>query len=131
VESHGKDATPNALKDEAHSHLHAILEAPDEDKAPEAVSILEAGLDNAEPVLLLPEKYRKRLGTANSIDRPNEEIMGRERAYVFFQTRNLLSAWIGALLMEQDEKWITGKKYFAWKNTLPGVKVRFLDKHIR
>jgi len=41
VELHGKDATPNSLKDEVHSHVRAILEAPHEDRAPKAMRILE------------------------------------------------------------------------------------------
>ncbi len=55
---HVRDATPNSLKDEVHSHVQAILQAPDEetarmllgkttsfyeDKATKAMSILEAG----------------------------------------------------------------------------------------
>ena len=41
MELHGKDATPNSLKDEVHSHVRAILEAPHEDRAPKAMRILE------------------------------------------------------------------------------------------
>ncbi len=73
VELYGKDATPNSLKDEVHSHVQAILEAPDEetarmllgkttsfyeDNAPKAMSIPESGFDDASAVLVLPEKYR-------------------------------------------------------------------------
>ncbi|HOL12346.1 MAG TPA: hypothetical protein PLB36_05640 [Bacillota bacterium] len=43
LELHGKNATANSLKNEVHSYVRAILEAPDEDKAPKAMSILEAG----------------------------------------------------------------------------------------
>ena len=136
------DATPNSLKDEVHSHVQAILEAPDEetarmllckttsfyeDKAPKAMSILQSGFDDASAVLVLPEKYRKTLRTTNSIERLNEEIRRRERVYVFSQTDNPSSAWLGALLMEQDEKWTTRKKYFdmeeyfTWRESqIPG-----------
>ncbi len=79
MELHGKDATPNSLKDEVHSHVQAILEAPDEDKASKAMSILEAGFYDASAVILLPEKYRKRFRTTNSIERLNEEIRRREQ----------------------------------------------------
>ncbi len=110
-----------------HSHVQAILEAPDEetarmllgkttsfyeDKVPKAMSILEAGFDDAAAVLLLPEKYRKRLRTTNSIERLNEEIRRRERVIRIFPNRESVIRLLGALLMEQDEKWTTGKKYF-------------------
>jgi len=127
VELHDKDATQNSLKDEVHSHVQAILEAPNEetarmllckttsfyeDKAPKAMSILEAGFDDASAVLLLPEKYRKRLRTTNSIERLNEEIRRRERVIRIFPNRESVIRLLGALLMEQDEKWTTDKKYF-------------------
>ncbi len=69
--------SPNSLNDELHSHVQAILEAPDEDKAPKATSTLEDGFDDAAGVLLLPEKYGKRLRTTNSIERLNEGIRRR------------------------------------------------------
>lgn len=136
------DATPNSLKDEVHSHVQAILEAPDEetarmllgkttsfyeDKAPKAMSILESGFDDASAVLVLPEKYRKRLRTTNSIERLNEEIRRRERVIRIFPNRESVIRLLGALLMEQDEKWTTGKKYFdmeeyfTWRESqIPG-----------
>jgi|GEM_PF-2562092 hypothetical protein len=39
-----------------------------EDKAPKAMGILEAGFYDAAAALSLPEKYRKRLRTTNSIE---------------------------------------------------------------
>ena len=120
------DPTPNSLEGEVHSHVQVILEAPGEeaarmllgkttsfyeDKAPKAMSILESGFD-ASAVLSLPEKYRKRLRTTNSIERLNEEIRRRERVIRIFPNRESVIRLLGALLMEQDEKWTTGKKYF-------------------
>ena len=74
--------------------MRAILEAPDpdtarmllnqtitaySDKAPTAMRTLEAGFDDATAVLSLPEKYRKRLRTTNSVERLNEEVRRREQ----------------------------------------------------
>ena len=81
------DATPNSLKDEVHPYLQAILEGPVEDKAPKAMSILETRFNDAAAVLLLPEKYRQRLRTTNSIERLNEEIRRREPATCIFPNR--------------------------------------------
>ena len=63
-------------------------------------------------VMNLPLKYRKRLGTINSIERLNEEIRRRERVIRIFPNVESVVRLIGALLIEQDEKWSTGKKYF-------------------
>jgi transposase-like protein len=120
------DATPRPLQDEIHSRVRAILEAPDaetarlllhqvlktyETKAPKAMAILESGFEDATAVLLLPEKYRKRLRTTNPLERLNEEIRRRERVIRIFPNRESAMRLIGALLMEIDEKWASGKKY--------------------
>ncbi|WP_408863342.1 transposase [Aneurinibacillus thermoaerophilus] len=87
------DATPKQLQEELYPRVRAILDAPDletarlllqqtvetyEAKASKAISVLENGFDDATAVLLLPEKYRKRLRTTNGMERLNEEIRRRE-----------------------------------------------------
>jgi len=134
------DTSPKALKDEIHTHVRAILEAPNpeaarlllqqtlaayEDKAAKAMRILEAGFDDVTAVLSLPEKYRKRLRTTNSVERLNEEVRRRERVIRIFPNRESVIRLIGALLMEQDEKWASGKKYLdmveylEWRESRP------------
>ena len=95
-----------------HSHIRSILEVP------KAMGILEAGFYDAAAVLSLPEKYRKRSRTTNSIERLNEEIRRRERVIRIFPNRESVIRLLGALLMEQDEKWTTGKKYFDMEEYL-------------
>ena len=120
------DATPKSVREELYPHLRAILEAPDidtarlllnqtmetfEKKAPKAMQVLEMGFDDATAVLVLPEKYRKRLRTTNMVERLNEEIRRRERVIRIFPNRESAVRLIGALLMELDDKWASGKKY--------------------
>ena len=75
------------------------------------MAALEAGFDDATAVLVLPERYRKRLRTTNGIERLNEEIRRRERVIRIFPNRESVVRLIGALLMEMDEKWSSGKRY--------------------
>ncbi|MDT2238245.1 transposase [Paenibacillus larvae] len=75
------------------------------------MGVLESGFDDATAVLMLPERYRKRLRTTNSVERLNEEVRRRERVIRIFPNRESVIRLIGALLMEQDEKWAAGKKY--------------------
>lgn len=120
------DAAPKALKEEIHGRVRTILDAPNakmarlllqqtitdyEDKAPKAMAVLESGFDDVTAVLALPEKYRKRLRTTNSVERLNEEVRRRERVIRIFPNRESVVRLIGALLMELDEKWASGKKY--------------------
>jgi putative transposase len=121
------DATPKALQDEVHRRVRAIFEAPDSEtarvllakfsadyqhSAPVAVATLERGFDDATAVLALPALYRQRLRTTNAVERLNEEIRRRERVIRIFPNRESVVRLLGALLMEQDEAWTTGKHYF-------------------
>jgi len=121
------DATPKALHEEVHGRLHAIFDAPDaetartllarfvadfEQTAPAAVATLERGFDDATAVLALPLHYRRRLRTTNGVERLNEEIRRRERVIRIFPNRESAVRLLGALLLEQDEAWTTGHRYF-------------------
>jgi putative transposase len=121
------DATPKALQEEVHRRVRAIFEAPDSEtarvlwakfsadyhhSAPAAVATLERGFDDATAVLALPALYRQRLRTTNAVERLNEEVRRRERVIRIFPTRASVIRLLGALLMEQDEAWTTGKRYF-------------------
>lgn len=121
------DASPKALKSEIKSHVRFIFDAADiqiarslleqtivqfQDKAPKAMDILEAGFNDATAVLVLPATYRKRTRTTNAIERLNREVRRRERVIGIFPNRESALRLLGALLMEQDEKWTTSRKYF-------------------
>jgi transposase-like protein len=121
------DATPKALQETVHRRVRAIFEAPDIETArvllakfnadfaqyaPAAVATLERGFDDATAILALPDLYRQRLRTTNAVERLNEEVRRRERVIRIFPNRESVMRLLGALLMEQDEAWTTGKRYF-------------------
>ena len=134
------DTTPKHLKDEIHAKVRTILDASDAqtsrlllqqfttayaDKLPRTMTVIENGFDDVTAVLDLPEKYRKRLRTTNSVERLNEEVRRRERVIRIFPNRESVVRLIGALLMELDEKWASGRKYLdmdeylKWRETKP------------
>jgi transposase-like protein len=82
-----------------------------ESSAPRAMECLENGFEDVVAVLCLPERYRKRLRSTNSVERLNEEIRRRERVIRIFPNRRSAERLMGALLMEFDEAWTTGKIY--------------------
>lgn len=121
------DATPKALQDEVHARLRPLFDAPDaatarmllaafvggyQATAPTKAATLERGFDDATAILALPAPYRKRLRTTNGVERLNEEIRRRERVIRIFPNQESVMRLVGALLMEQDEAWTTGKRYF-------------------
>ena len=75
------------------------------------MQILEMGFADATAVLMLPEKYRRRLHTTNAVERLIYEIRRRERVIRIYPNRESAIRLIGALLMEIDDKWICGKLY--------------------
>ena len=79
--------------------------------APAAVAVLEDGFDDVTTVLSLPLKYRRKLRTSNGLERLNEEIRRRDRVIRIYPNGESAIRLIGALLVEQDERWSTGKKY--------------------
>ncbi len=62
-------------------------------------------------MLALPRPYRKRLRTTNGQEHLNEEVRRRERVIRIFPNRQSAIRLLGALLMEQDAQWSTGKRY--------------------
>lgn len=75
--------------------------------APKAVACLEEAFEDAMAVMVLPEKYRKRLRTTNMQERLNEEIRRRERVIRIFPNDESALRMFGALLAEQNEAWQT------------------------
>ena len=125
--------TPKSLRAKMAGLLERILKAEDReeafrafgllaeemgDKAHKAVDDLGNGLEDALAVLILPDKYRKRLRTTNMAERLNEEIRRRERVIRIFPNEDSAVRLTGALLAEQHETWSTGRRYLDMTNFL-------------
>lgn len=109
---------------EARARFRQLVDELD-GKAEKAIETLENGLDDALAVMVLPEKYRRRLATTNMQERLNEEIRRRERVIRIFPNEASAKRLIGAMLAETHETWSSGKKYFdmqeysEWKKSQP------------
>src|SRR5690554_3133975 len=74
----------------------------------------------------VPEPYRRRLRSTNILERLNQEVRRRERDIRIFPNVESAMRLLGALLMEQDEIWSTGRLYFnmeryqEWKEVNSG-----------
>jgi putative transposase len=121
------DKVPKKLRAEVKANLTDLYNAPELqdakirkdrmlemycDQSPKAMELLDDAFDEITAVYALPQPYRKRLRTSNSIERLNEELRRRERVIRIFPNDQSLIRLMGAVLMEHHEKWINGKKYF-------------------
>jgi putative transposase len=95
--------------DEARRLLSETLKAF-EVLAPKAMETLEEGFEDVMAVMNLPEKYRKRLRTTNSIERLNQEVRRRDRVIRIYPNEASVIRLLGSVLIEQDEKW-SSRKY--------------------
>ena len=106
--------------------LRQIYEATDEESAraakqriiqqyeaaaPKAMDLLDQAFDDITAVLSLPLNIRKRLRTTNGVERLNQEIRRRERVIRIFPNELSAIRLMGALLIEHDEKWSSGRIY--------------------
>lgn len=64
-------------------------------------------------MLVLPEKYRRRLRTTNMLERLIQEARRREKVIRIFPYER--SAWrlLRAFLAERHEEWSTGRRWLA------------------
>ena len=102
--------------------------------AAKACECLEAAFEDALAVIVLPEKYRRRLRSTNMQERLNEEIRRREKVIRIFPNDQSAIRMVGALLIEQTDDWqerayFDMDEYNEWRTALkvtqlPPIKSR-------
>ena len=60
---------------------------------------------------LVPEGHRKRLRTTNSVERLHQELKRRSKVVRIFPNPQSCLRLFGAMLKEQHEDWMTGRRY--------------------
>ena len=122
-----KDVTPKKVWPEVKAMLPEIYTAKDIttararkeeamefllQHAPKAADLLDDAFDDIIAVLSLPMVYRTKLRTSNSIERLNEEVRRRERPIRIFPSEDSVTRILGTVLIEEHEKWASGKRCF-------------------
>lgn len=80
-------------------------------KSPGITEFVETAFDDVTAMPYLPEPYLRRLRTTNCIERLSEEFRRREKAIRIFPNQDLVPCMMGTVLIEQDEKWLSSRRY--------------------
>ena len=97
-------------RQQAESRLSLLLVELD-GKYPELVIWLEENIQDSFTVFDFPLEHFRRIRSTNGIERFNEEIRRRTRVIRIFPNVESCLRMASALCQEQDEEWITGKRY--------------------
>jgi len=81
------------------------------DTLPEAIGILEDGLEDSLQFYGFPEIDARKISSTNTLERLNKEIRRRSRVIGIFPSVNSYMRLICSYLMEYEEDWQTGRSY--------------------
>jgi transposase-like protein len=79
--------------------------------APPLAAWMEANIPEGLNVFKLPKAHRKRLRTTNWLENLNGKIKKRTSVVGLFPSVESVLRLVSAVLMETDERWLTGKRY--------------------
>jgi putative transposase len=72
---------------------------------------LEEHIEECLTCLAFPESHSRRISTTNGLERLNQEIKRRTRVVRIFPNREACLRLVTALVVEQSEEWLTGRRY--------------------
>jgi transposase-like protein len=121
--------------------LKDVFRAPDRQQAEQRLKVLVDHLSLSDPsaadwlenegpetlsALDYPESHRRHIRSTNGLERLNEEIRRRTRVIRIFPNRASCLRMVSALCQEQDEEWVTGRRYLdmALLSKSEGVETR-------
>jgi putative transposase len=106
-----------ATLDDAEAELRRLV-ASYAATAPDLAAWLEADVPDGLAAFTLPEGHRKRLRTANPIERAVQQEIKRRTAKVrVFPSRDALLRLVSAVLAEIDDDWLaTDRRYITWED---------------
>lgn len=122
-----------AMAPEVAEDIRDIFDAPDRNRAdqrlkdavtkytesaPPLAAWMEANLPEGLNVFKLPKAHQKRLRTSNWLENLNGKIKKRTAVVGLFPSVDSVLRLVSAVLMETDERWLTGKQYLSMNTSV-------------
>jgi len=129
------DSIPRKDKKIIGKEIGSIFESPDhyfashrvdeiitkyQDIYPKFSKKLEEGVEDTLACYHFPAFHRRRVRTTNMLERLSQEIKRRTRVVRIFPNEEACLRLISALCIEQNEEWLTGKRYLTMEELYEG-----------